>query len=287
VRRVSASRFAAKLLLLACALAFVAPILIVVATSLKTMPEIQNGSIFALPAHPNLAAWNKAWGTACIAGRCSGLAANFANSFAIAIPALLLSLVLGATTGFALSLRASRHADLLFKFLLVGMFIPVQVTLFPMIMFERELGLFGSRAGAIVAHLVWGLPFTTMLFRNFFLGLSRSVLDAARIDGAGFFALLCRIVLPMSWPIISVAAALQFTFLWNEFLLNLTFAGSGNEPVNVALNILSGAQFETQEYNVNMAAAIITALPTIVVFMFSGQIFLRGITTGPTKGKHA
>jgi glucose/mannose transport system permease protein len=283
IARNPAGTFALHGALLFIGALFFAPILLMLLTSLKSSDEIVNGSIIALPEAPSLAAWSKAWGSACISGTCEGISRGFANSIAIVLPAVTLCLVLGGLTGYAMNLRASRHADLLLKAILVGLFIPIQATMFPMIILVRELGLFGTRAGAVLVHVLWGLPFVTLLFRNHFLTISRNIIHAARIDGAGFFSILWHIVLPMSWPIFMVAAALQFTFLWNEYLLSLTFAGTGNEPVTVALSILSGAQFGVPEYNVNIAATVLTALPTVAIYLLYGKIFLRGVTTGVTR----
>jgi glucose/mannose transport system permease protein len=272
----SLRRATPHLLLALLAIVFVAPLVLMILTSLKSLAQINNDSLFALPSDPSLAAWIKAWGTACIGQECKGISGAFVNSFAIVLPALILSLLLGAITGFALSLQTSRFDTVLFVALLIGLFVPAQVTLFPMIVLLRELGLFGTRAGVVLVHVVWGLPFVTLLFRSFFLGVPRSIVNAARIDGAGFFAVFWRVMLPASLPACAAALVLQFTFLWNDFLLGLTFAGSENRPVTVALSVLTGAQFGAQEYNVNIAAAIIAALPTICVYLAARQLFMRG-----------
>jgi len=279
------SSAATHLVLAVFAAIFAAPIIIMILMSLKTLPEINNGSIFSLPESPSLAAWSKAWGSACISGSCHGISSGFANSLAIVLPSLVACLLLGGLTGYAMSLRASWHADVLLKAILIGLFIPIQGTMFPMIIMVRELGLFGTRAGAVLVHVLWGLPFVSLMFRNYFLTIPRGIINAARVDGAGFFGILRHIVLPMSLPICAVVTALQFTFIWNEFLLSLTFAGAGNEPVTVALSILSGAQFSVQEYNVNIAATMLAALPTILIYLLYGKIFLRGVTTGITRTK--
>jgi glucose/mannose transport system permease protein len=266
------------------AFAFAFPMLASLATSVKSSHEVNEGSVLALPHHPVLTPWAKAWSSLCSGGDCYGISSGVANSFMIVIPALSISLVLGSITGFALSLRKSRRADLLFAALLIGLFLPIQLTLFPMIESLRELGLFGTRAGLILVHTVWGLPFVTLLFRNFFLGVSRDVLDAARVDGAGFFDIFRHVMLPMSLPVCAVALVLQFTFLWNDFLLGLTFSGRGNEPVTVVLNILAGAQFGAQEYNVIMAAAVLAALPPILLHLLAGRLLVRGIAARPFHG---
>lgn len=277
-------RGALYLMLTVAALAVLFPLLVMLSTSLKPLDEVVNGSLFALPRDPTLDAWRKAWGSACISGQCSGLSVWFANSFAIVIPALFGSLALGAITGYALSLRSSRWSDLLFAALLIGLFIPPQVTLYPMIVLVREMGLFGSLPGLVFVHLVWGLAFVTLLFRNFFLSVPRDLLKSARVDGAGFLATFWYVLLPLSLPVAAVALVLQFTYIWNDFLLGLTFAGPGRQPVTVALNTLAGSQFGAQEHNVNMAATVIAALPTILVYFLSGRLFVRGIAAGAVKG---
>ena len=183
-----------------------------------------------------------------------------------------------------LSLRTARWVDYLFAALLIGLFIPPQVTLYPMIVLVREIGLFGTRGGLVFVHTVWGMAFVTLLFRNFFLSVPKDLLKAARIDGAGFLASFWYVMLPLSLPVCAVALVLQFTYIWNDFILGLTFAGPGQQPVTVALNVLAGSQFGPQEYNVNMAATMIAALPTILVYILSGRLFVRGIAAGAVKG---
>lgn len=272
------------LLLTSAALAMLAPILIMVSTSLKPMDEIRDGSLFALPQAPTLAAWGKAWSGACIGGSCEGMSGQFANSFVIVLPSLFLSVGLGALTGYALSLWRVPYANLLFGALLLGLFIPPQVTLYPMIVLIRELGLFGSIPGLVLVHVIWGMAFVTLLFRNFFQSVPGELLKAARIDGAGFLAIFWHVMLPVSLPVFAVAMILQFTYIWNDFLLGLTFSSPESQPVTVALNNLVGSQFGEQEYNLNMAATMLAALPTVLVYLFSGRLFVRGIAAGAVKG---
>lgn len=265
----------------AAALAMLAPLLVMLSTSLKPMEEIRQGSILALPQAPTVAAWVTAW-----SGRngTGGLSGHFVNSFLIVLPALALSVGLGSITGYALSLWRIRFANLLFAAILIGLFIPPQVTLYPMIVLVRELGLFGTVPGLVLVHTVWGLAFTTMMFRNFFQSAPYDLMKAARIDGAGFFASFFYVMLPMSLPVFAVAVILQFTYTWNDFLFGLTFSSPASQPITVALNNLVGSQFGAQEYNVNMAATILTALPTVTVYLLSGRLFVRGIAAGAVKG---
>lgn len=269
------------LLLVSAALAVLAPLLIMLSTSLKPMAEIREGSLFALPHAPTLEAWATAWDGRNGSG---GLSGQFVNSFIIVIPALGISVALGALTGYALSLWRLRYANLLFAALLIGLFIPPQVTLYPMIVLVRELGLFGTVPGLVLVHVVWGLAFVTLLFRNFFQSVPGDLIKAARIDGAGFFATFWYVMLPLSLPVFAVAVILQFTYTWNDFLLGLTFGGRGGQPVTVALNNLVASQFGAQEYNVNMAGTMLAALPTVLVYLFSGRLFVRGIAAGAVKG---
>ena len=274
-----ARNMAAQGVLMVGALAFALPLLLMFVTSLKPLAEINNGTLFDLPRAPTLAAWVKAWGAACIGNQCSGISAGIWNSVLVVIPSLVTSVLLGALTGYALSLCKSRYANVLFVILLASLFIPGQVTLFPMIVLLRELGLFGTRAGVILVHTVWGLPFVTLLFRSFFLSIPREILSAARIDGVGFFRIFWHIILPMSLPVCAVVLVLQFTYLWNDFLYGLTFSGSGNEPVTVVLRTLTDAQYGVAEYNVHIAAALIAAAPTMLVYLFSSRLLIRTTTT--------
>lgn len=272
-------------LLITAALAMLSPLLIMLATSFKSMDEIRTGGLFDLPHHPSFAPWAKAWFGVCTGDVCNGgLSGKFMNSVMIVLPSLTVSVMVGAVTGYALSMWRIRFANLLFSLLLVGLFIPPQVTLYPMIVLVRELGLFGTVPGLVLVHTVWGLAFTTMMFRNFFQSAPYDLMKAARIDGAGFFASFFYVMLPMSLPVFAVAVILQFTYTWNDFLFGLTFSSPASQPITVALNNLVGSQFGAQEYNVNMAATILTALPTVTVYLLSGRLFVRGIAAGAVKG---
>jgi glucose/mannose transport system permease protein len=278
------ARLALYAALVAAALAFLAPLYVVVVASLKPLDEIRAGGILALPLAPTLAAWAKAWGTACIGASCLGLRPYFLNSWLIALPAVVISVLLGAVNGYALTKFRFRGADLLFAALLVGCFIPFQVILIPMARVLATLGLFGSLAGLVLVHVVYGMAVTTLLFRNFYLAVPDEIVRAARLDGAGFFAIFRHVVLPLSKPMLAVAAILQFTGIWNDFLFGVVFAGPGNAPVTVALNNLASTSLGAREYNTDMAAALLTALPTLVVYVVSGRYFLRGLAAGAVKG---
>lgn len=278
------ARLAVYAALLAAALLFLAPLYVVVAASLKPLDEIRAGDILALPAAPGLAAWRKAWSTACIGTSCLGLRAHFLNSWLMAVPAVALSVAIGAMNGYALTKWRFRGAEALFAALVIGCLVPFQVILIPLARLLAALGLFGSLEGLVLVHVVYGIPVTTLLFRNFFLAVPDELMRAARLDGAGFLAAFRHVMLPLSVPMLAVAAILQFTGIWNDFLFGAVFAEPGNAPVTVALNNLAGANLGTKEYNVDMAGALLSALPALVVYFCSGRYFLRGLAAGALKG---
>ena len=278
------SRIFLYLTLIGAALYALAPTWVMLATSVKSLDEIREGSLIAAPHAPTIEPWLKAWGTACSGVRCDGLKPFFMNSLLMTIPAVLISTLVGALNGYALTHWRFRGSDLLFTALLVGCFIPFQVVLLPMARLLGAVGLSGSVFGLIFVHVVYGLAFTTLFFRNYYIGVPGELVKAARVDGAGFFTIFQRILLPISGPIFMVCVIWQFTQIWNDFLFGVVFAGSDSQPVTVALNNLVRTSTGVKEYNVDMAAAIIAALPTLLVYIVAGKYFVRGLTAGAVKG---
>lgn len=270
--------------LILTALYALAPMWVMLSTSLKTLDEIREGSLIAAPHSPTVAPWLKAWGTACSGVRCDGLKPFFLNSLLITIPAVLISTLFGAFNGYVLTHWRFRGSDALFAALLVGCFIPFQVVLLPMARLLGMFGLSGSVVGLVFVHVVYGLAFTTLFFRNYYIGVPGELVKAARVDGAGFFTIFRRILLPISGPIFMVCVIWQFTQIWNDFLFGVVFADSDSQPVTVALNNLVRTSTGVKEYNVDMAAAIIAALPTLFVYVVAGKYFVRGLTAGAVKG---
>jgi glucose/mannose transport system permease protein len=263
---------------------FLIPLWVMMMTSFKTMDEIRLGHILALPANPTLAAWFKAWSSACTGLACNGISVGFWNSVRILVPSVIVSIFVGALTGYAMSFWRVRGANALFAVLLVGAFIPYQVFLYPLVRIFSMIGLYSSISGIVVIHVIFGLPLMTLLFRNYYSSLPVELFNAARVDGAGFVGIFRHVILPMSTPIIIVAAILQVTGIWNDFILGLTFAGRANQPMTVLLNnIVNSTQGEV-EYNVNMAATVLTALVPLTVYLVSGRWFVRGIAAGAVKG---
>ena len=260
------------------------PIYIVVATSFKDLGELRRGNMLSLPEIWTGAAWAKAWGTACTGVRCDGLQPFFMNSIKMVVPAVLLSCFVGSINGYVLSHWRFRGADALFTMLLIGFFIPFQAILLPAAQFLGYFELANTIPGLILIHVVYGIAFTTLLFRNYYLSIPVELVKAARIDGAGFFMIYRRILLPLSLPIFMVGIIWQFTQIWNDFLFGVVFSGPDARPVTVALNNLVNTSEGVKEYNVDMAAALITALPTLLVYVIGGRYFVRGLTAGAVKG---
>lgn len=266
------------------ALLFLAPLYVMLVTSLKDAEQIRAGNLLAWPTTLNWESWTLAWSTACTGAQCSGLQPYFWNSVLMAVPAVLLSTAWGAVNGYVLSLWKFRGSDTLFALLLFGVFMPFQVVLLPMSQVLGWLGLSSSVGGLILVHMLAGLPSTTLFFRNYYAAVPVELLRAARIDGAGFWMIFWRIILPMSTPIVMVTLIWQFTQVWNDFLFGVAFTGADSKPVTVGLNNLANTSSSVKAYNVDMAAALIAGLPTMLVYVLAGRYFVRGLTAGAVKG---
>jgi len=266
------------------ALYFLFPIYVMVSTSLKDLDDLRMGNMLTFPTHLTFAPWVKAWSGACTGVRCDGMEPFFMNSVRMVIPAVLISSIVGAFNGYVLTHWRFRGADLIFTMLLVGCFIPFQAILLPMARLQGMLGLANTTGGLVLVHVIYGIAFTTMFFRNFYVSIPTELVKAARIDGAGFFMIFTRILLPVSLPIFMVCLIWQFTQIWNDFLFGIVFSGVDSMPITVALNNLVNTSTGVKEYNVDMAGAIIAALPTLLVYVIAGRYFVRGLTAGAVKG---
>lgn len=270
--------------LIVLALYYLLPLYVMVATSLKGMPEIRLGNIFAPPMEITFEPWVKAWSEACTGLNCEGLSRGFWNSVQILIPSVVLSIAIASINGYALSNWRFKGAEIFFSILIVGAFIPYQVMLYPMVIILREMGLYGSLAGLILVHTVFGMPILTLLFRNYFASIPEELFRAARVDGAGFWTIYFRIMLPMALPIFVVAIILQVTGIWNDFLFGVVYTRPEQYPMTVQLNNIVNSSQGVKEYNVNMAATILTGLVPLAVYFLSGRLFVRGIAAGAVKG---
>jgi glucose/mannose transport system permease protein len=270
--------------LFVAAVYYLLPLYVMVITSLKGMPEIRLGNVFSPPVEITFEPWVKAWSQACTGLYCEGISAGFWNSVKITIPSVIVSIAIASVNGYALANWKFKGSELFFGVLLFGAFIPYQVLLYPLVIITRELGIFGTLTGVIFIHTIFGMPILTLLFRNYFAGLPPELFKAARVDGAGFWRIFFQIMVPMSLPIFVVAIILQVTGIWNDFLFGVVFAGTQNFPMTVQLNNIVNSMQGVKEYNVNMAATILTGAVPLLVYFLSGRYFVRGIAAGAVKG---
>jgi glucose/mannose transport system permease protein len=283
-RRMTPARWGLYAFILITALYFLLPLYVMVVTSLKPMAEIRQGNLLALPASPSIEAWIKAWSSACTGLTCGGIRVGFFNSLRILVPSVFISILVGSLTGYALSLWRVRGASILFGAMMVVAFIPYQLFIFPLVRVFAVTGLGQSLLTIVIIHTIFGLPTMTLLFRNYFASLPHELFKAARVDGAGFYQIYARIMMPMATPMIVVAVILQTTGIWNDFILGLVFAGRDNLPMTVQLNNIVNSTQGERAYNVDMAATLLTALLPLVVYFGSGRWFVRGIAAGAVKG---
>ena len=283
-RHLTPARVGIYAFLIIVALFFLAPLYVMLVTSLKGMPEIREGNILMLPGQASLYAWIKAWSSACTGLTCNGIRVGFWNSIRILIPSVIVSIAVGSLTGYAMSFWRPRGGELLFGMLIAVAFIPYQVFIYPIVRIFSQVGLYNSLAGIVTVHTIFGLPTMTLIFRNHFSALPLELVKAARVDGAGFWRIFGSIMLPMAVPIMVVAVILQVTGIWNDFILGLVFAGRENMPMTVQLNNVVNSTQGEREYNVDMAATLLTAMVPLVVYFVSGRWFVRGIAAGAVKG---
>lgn len=263
---------------------YLLPLWVMVMTSLKGMPEVRVGNIFAPPVEITFQPWVKAWAEACTGLNCDGLSRGFWNSVLITVPSVIVSIAIASVNGYALINWKFKGSDIFFTILIFGSFIPYQIMLYPIVILLREMGIYGTLWGLIIVHTIFGMPILTLLFRNYFSSIPEELFKAARVDGAGFWGIYFRIMLPMSLPIFVVALILQVTGIWNDFLFGVVFTKPDLYPMTVQLNNIVNSVQGVKEYNVNMAATVLTGLVPLVVYFVSGKLFVRGIAAGAVKG---
>ncbi|CAH0346481.1 carbohydrate ABC transporter permease [Bacillus sp. CECT 9360] len=261
------------LLLIGLSLLFLMPVYVMIVTSLKPLEEVTLSEMWKLPSTLDFSSYATAF---------SKLAPNLMNSFYLVIPATIISALLGSLNGYVLSKWKFKGANTVFTLILFGMFIPYQSILIPMIQFLREIGLYNTIPGLVFVHVVYGIPITTLMFRNFYASIPDEMIESAMIDGAGFLRIFRYIIMPLSITGFVVVAIWQFTNIWNEFLFAVTITTSSQQPIMVALQNLSGSQIV--QWNVQMAGALLAALPTLLVYIFLGKYFVRGLLAGSVKG---
>jgi len=263
---------------------YLLPLYVMIMTSLKGMPEIRMGNVFGPPMEITFEPWVKAWSQACTGINCDGLSRGFGNSVRILIPSVLLSITIASVNGYALSNWKFKGSEVFFTILIIGAFIPYQTMLYPIVILLRELGLMGSIGGLVLVHTIFGMPILTLLFRNYFASIPQELFKAARVDGAGFWQIYFQIMLPMALPIFVVAIILQVTGIWNDFLFGVIYTKPATYPMTVQLNNIVNSVQGIKEYNVNMAATLLTGLVPLIIYFASGKLFVRGIAAGAVKG---
>jgi glucose/mannose transport system permease protein len=261
-------------ILIALALTYLLPVYLLVLTGLKPISQVDLKTMWALPI-----------GGLHIDNFIAGyqqLAPNIRNSLVMVIPEALLSALLGSFNGYLLSKWKFRGSNLVFSFILFGMFIPYQSILIPLVKFMQFIKLYGDIPGLVLVHIIYGIPITTLIFRNYYAGIGTEIIEASRMDGASLMGIYRYIMLPLSAPSFAVVIIWQFTQAWNEFLFAVILTNQSHWPVTVALNNLAGSQLV--QWNVLMAATLLAALPTLLVYIFLGRFFLRGLMAGALKG---
>ncbi|WP_082626207.1 carbohydrate ABC transporter permease [Thalassovita autumnalis] len=295
-RRITPSNIMLYSILFVASVYYLLPLYVMVVTSLKGMPEIRLGNVFSPPVEVTFEPWVKAWSEACTGINCDGLSRGFFNSVNILIPSVVLSIAIASVNGYALANWKFKGSEVFFTILIFGAFIPYQVMIYPIVILLREMGqgisavtgtdfrLMGSLWGLVIVHSIFGMPILTLLFRNYFTSLPDELFKAARVDGVGFWGIYFRIMLPMSLPIFVVAIILQVTGIWNDFLFGVIYTKPDTYPMTVQLNNIVNSVQGVKEYNVNMAATLLTGLVPLVIYFVSGKLFVRGIAAGAVKG---
>jgi len=284
IRGNTVTRIVIHVVLFLFAVYYLLPLWVMLVNSVKPLDEIRGGNMIAVPQSWTFDPWLQAWSKAQIGVQATGLKPYFLNSIMMVVPAVAISTILGALNGYVLTKWRFRGDGLVFGMILLSCFIPFQIVLIPMARVLGVLGLAGTIPGLILVHVVYGLGFTTLFFRNYYAAFPTELIRAAQIDGAGFFRIFFRILLPSSAPIIVVSVIWQFTNIWNDFLFGASFSDVDSVPMTVALNNLVNSSTGVKEYNVHFAGAILAALPTLIVYVLSGRYFVRGLMAGAVKG---
>ena len=270
--------------LLVVAIYYLIPLYVMIVTSLKGMPEIRLGNIFSPPVEITFEPWIKAWSQACTGLNCDGLSRGFWNSVQITLPSVIVSIAIASVNGYALANWRFKGANLFFTILIFGAFIPYQIMIYPLVILLRDLGIYTKLPGLILIHSIFGMPILTLLFRNYFTTIPEELFKAARVDGAKFWGIYFRVMMPMSLPIFVVAIIMQVTGIWNDFLFGVIYTKPDTYPMTVQLNNIVNSVQGVKEYNVNMAATLLTGLVPLTIYFISGKLFVRGIAAGAVKG---
>jgi glucose/mannose transport system permease protein len=282
--RLRGSSIAVWAFLIMCACFVVLPLYVVVLTSFKTIDQIALGEIFSWPTTWTREPWHEAWSEICAGMTCEGIRVGFWTSVRILLPSLFFSIGISAVTGYALALWNVRWAGTFLFVLFLCAFVPFQIVMIPLVVLVAQLGIYGTVWGIALVHAVLSMPLLTLMFRNFYKNIPRELINAALLDSGSFWRIFWEIVLPMSKNILIVVAILMVTTVWNDFIVGLTFGGISAQPMTVILANTVLSQFGEVRYNVTMAAALLTAMPPLIVYFALGKFFVQGITSGAIKG---
>ena len=270
--RLRLSKYWLYIPLIAMAIFYLLPMYVMLITGFKAFDEIDLKTMWDLPRGIAFDNFIEAF---------SKLAPSLGNSFLMVIPSALISSALGSLNGYILAKWKFRGADIIFPLILFGMFIPYQSILIPLVQFMNAIGVTGL-PGLALTHIIYGIPITTLTFRNYYAGLPDELLEAAKMDGATMLGIYRYILIPLSLPSFVVVLIWQFTSAWNDFLFAVVLTGNQDWPITVALNNMAGSQIIA--WNVQMAGSLLAALPTLLVYIFLGRYFLRGLLAGSLKG---
>jgi glucose/mannose transport system permease protein len=283
-KRISGSSIAVMTFLLMCAAFVSVPLYVVIITSFKTMDQIALGEVFSLPTTWTLEPWRQAWSEVCAGMTCEGVSHGFWTSLKILFPSLILSIGVSAVTGYALALWKIRWAGTFLFILFLCAFVPFQIIMIPLVVLNASIGLYGTIWSVAVVHSILAMPLLTLIFRNFYKDVPEEIINAAIMDCGSFWRIFFEIIIPMSANIMIVVLILMITTVWNDYLIGLTFGGVGTQPMTVILANTVITSFGAVQYNVDMAAALLTAIPPLVVYFALGKFFVQGITAGAIKG---
>ena len=266
------------------AIYYLTPLYVMIVNSVKSLDEIRQGNMMAPPTDFSFEYWKKAWSSAQIGVNPTGLKPFFLNSIKMVVPAVVLSTLLGALAGYVLSKWQIPHTRLILSLIIFGAFIPFQTVLIPMARILGLMGLAGTTTGLIFVHLVYGVSFTTLFFYNAYVTLPTELIQSAQVDGAHFFQIFWKIIMPNSAAVIMVTVIWQTTNIWNDFLFGASFGDAFSQPMQVAVNNLVSSSTGVKEYNVHFAGALMAAIPTLLIYLISGRYFVRGLMSGSVKG---
>ncbi len=283
-KRIKGSSIAVLVFLTMCAAFVSIPLYVVFVTSFKTLDQIALGEIFALPTTWTFEPWRKAWSEVCAGMTCNGVSAGFWTSLKILFPSLILSIGISSVTGYALALWKIRWAGTFLFILFMCAFVPFQIIMIPLVVLNSHIGLYGTVWSVAFVHAILSMPLLTLIFRNFYKDIPDEIVKAAIMDSGSFWRIFFEIILPMSANIMIVVLILMITTVWNDYLIGLTFGGVGTQPMTVILANTVITSFGEVKYNVDMAAALLTAIPPLVVYFALGKFFVQGITAGAIKG---